>query len=655
MMMNRAYTILLWCLFLLIFHAEIRACGFGYIGSCSSNIHLKINNTPDSFDVAPCPFSHQFDGLNLGTIQSLAITQADFISWESCQNNVTGLELKYRVYPANSGGGAWQSFSCSEIKNIVDGPYTTRYFSGLSNLNLSSGLTIGQDYVLEIYFKASVDTIGDDFIPETYFFQNNNGQNYRMQFRYGGAGAPPFTVAPTTLDQVSCTSPNSGRIGVSVYGDQSGLFYQWSNVNNNFPIQFNLPAGTYTVTVSGSSGYTQTQTFILNPPVSFERAENAEICKGQTYHRGSYQFATSGVYDLYLPAQIGCDTLVHLQLQVLDPALSLAALPEQATISCATPSLNFCATPTALTSFVWQETGKPPFNGLCYLVNYSGVYTVTATQTGNTAVCNASKQITVSGNVDPPTVITTNTPIIVGCQSPDTIWVFATAITNAVNPTFQWVAGDHLFSTADTCLFPWVFQAGYPQLNLIVTDQYGCTVDRQVFFSIQQANIVSVYLNTTPCTAPDHADGQALVEILGGTPPFTVLWSNGAQTTTIYNLLPGSYCVTVTDQTGCYDGDCITVTFTEQVTDLNSGVLSIVPNLTHPGSSVMLHLPDHFQVEAYQLALFDEQGKGILSVPLEAGEAGIIKFDLPQGLKRGVVYVQLTSAHSHFVGQILVF
>jgi hypothetical protein len=655
MMMNRICTIVLCCLNLWIFPAESKACGFGYIGSCSSDIHLKINNTPDSFHVAPCPFSHQFGGLNLGTIQSLIITKADFISWESCQNNVTGLDLKYRVYPTNSGGGAWQSFSFSEIKNIVDGPYTTRYFSGQTNLNLASGLNIGQDYVLEIYFKAAVDTIGDDFIPETYFLQNNNDQNYRMQFRYGGASAPPFTVAPTTLEQVSCTVLNSGRIGVSVYGDQSGLFYQWSNVNNNFPIQFNLPSGTYTVTVSGSSGYTQAQTFVLNPPISFESAETAEICKGQTYHRGAYQFSSSGSYDLYLPALQGCDTLVHLQLQVLDPAQSLSALPEQATITCATPSLNFCATPTAFTTFVWQETGMPPFNALCYLVNYSGVYSVTATQTGNTAVCSATKNIMVTGGVEGPTVLTTNTPIIVGCQSPDTIWVFVTAITNAVNPTFQWIAGDILYSTADTCLFPWVFEAGYPQLNLIVTDQYGCSVTRQVIFNIQQANIVSVYLNATPSTGPGHADGIASVEILGGTPPFTVLWNNGAQSTTVYGLLPDSYCVTVTDQTGCYDGDCIVVTFTDQVTNPNAGVLSIVPNFTHPGETVLLHLPEDLQGKSFQLTLSGIQGNQFMTTPIAAEMDGTVRIKLPRQLKAGIVYVQLTSPHSHFVGQILIF
>lgn len=654
-MMNGARTILFWCLSVCIFPAESNACGFGYIGSCSSDIHLKINNTPDSFHVAPCPFSHQFGGLDLGAIQSLSLSKADFVSWESCQNNVTGLELVYRVFPAGSGGGTWLSYPCAEIKNIIDGAYTTRYFSGQTNLDLGSGLNIGQDYVLEIYFKAAVDTIGDDFIPETYFLQNNNGQNYRLTFRYGGAGAPPFTVVPTTLEQVSCTSVNSGRIGVSVYGDQSGLFYQWSNVNNNFPIQFNLPAGTYTVTVSGSSGYTQTQTFVLNPPISFERTENAEICKGQTYQRGNYQFTTGGFYDLYLPAQQGCDTLVHLQLQVLDPAQSLAALPDQATITCTTPYLNFCASPTAFTSFIWQETGMPPFNGLCYLVNYSGVYMVTATQTGSTAVCSASKNIAVTGNVDAPTVYTTNTPIIVGCQSPDTIWVDVTAITNAVNPVFQWIAGDHLFSTTDNCLFPWVLEPGYPQLYLTVTDQFGCSVTRQVLFNIQQAGIVSVYLNSTSSSGPDQADGVASVEILGGTAPFTVLWSNGAQSTTIYGLLPGSYCVTVTDQTGCYDGDCIVVPFAVRVTDPGAGVLSIVPSLTHPGETVMLQLPNQVQGQSFRLTLLDVQGKLLLSSPLVAQMDGTIRFDLPQRLNCGPVYVQLTSPNSHFVGQILVF
>ena len=242
------------------------ACGYSFIGECSTGIHLRVNNTLDSFNVSECSFGKTFDGLNLGTIQSLNLAKATAITWESCINNVTSVGLYYRVYEQGMPSGNFNILALPENYNQLEGPYTARYRSQFSNVNLVSGLTAGKTYVLEVYFLAQVDTIGDDFIPETTMVQNNNGHNYKLTFKYGGASAPPFTVVVTQLEHEKCPGDSTGIAGVTVYGNQSGLFYQWSNVNNNFNTLYELTAGTYTVTVSGSNGYTQSQTMMVLQP-----------------------------------------------------------------------------------------------------------------------------------------------------------------------------------------------------------------------------------------------------------------------------------------------------------------------------------------------------------------------------------------------------
>jgi len=246
------------------------ACGYGYIGDCSTGVHLSINGTVDSFEVATCPFLKSFNGLDLGSIQSLSLVKATSVTWESCLNNVTGVQLFYTVHKINEAPGNWLAFNLDQDYHVLDGPYDTRYRSKTGNINLLNGLTVGQDYVLEVYFVAIVDTIGDDFIPETTLKQNNNGKNYQLRFRYDGPSAPPFTVVTTLVQPLKCHNDQSGRVGVSVYGNQSNLFYQWSNVNNNFFAQYNLAAGTYTVTVSGVNGYTQARTIVLEEPPAIQ-------------------------------------------------------------------------------------------------------------------------------------------------------------------------------------------------------------------------------------------------------------------------------------------------------------------------------------------------------------------------------------------------
>ncbi len=260
---------------------HIHACGYSYIGECSTGIHLRINNTLDSFNIAECSFGKNFDGLDLGNIQTLNLARATAITWESCDNNVTSVGLYYRVYEQGQPSGSWSILNLQEDYNNLVGPYTARYRSQYSNANLASGLTTGKNYILEIYVLAQIDTIGDDFIPETTMIQNNNGQNYKLKFKYGGPAAPPFTVVTTHVNDEKCPGDSTGSVGVTVYGNQNNLFYQWSNVNNNFHTLYELGAGTYTVTVSGVNGLTQSQTMTVGQPdpisITFLNVQNV-IC-----------------------------------------------------------------------------------------------------------------------------------------------------------------------------------------------------------------------------------------------------------------------------------------------------------------------------------------------------------------------------------------
>ncbi len=55
----------------------------------------------------------------------------------------------------------------------------------------------------------------------------------------------------------------------------------------------------------------------------------------------------------------------------------------------------------------------------------------------------------------------------------------------------------------------------------------------------------------------DSANGAALANATGGTPPYTFEWSNGQTSAYNNNLDPGTFVVTVTDVTGCYAVDSV--------------------------------------------------------------------------------------------------
>jgi SprB repeat len=84
--------------------------------------------------------------------------------------------------------------------------------------------------------------------------------------------------------------------------------------------------------------------------------------------------------------------------------------------------------------------------------------------------------------------------------------------------------------------------------SITVTDATGACVIINSNIIVANQNISSLNAVTEPRTCGSL--GSAIVTPIGGTPPYTYAWSNGATTNSINNLV-GTYDVTVTDAGGC--------------------------------------------------------------------------------------------------------
>ena len=105
---------------------------------------------------------------------------------------------------------------------------------------------------------------------------------------------------------------------------------------------------------------------------------------------------------------------------------------------------------------------------------------------------------------------------------------------------------------------PFVFQnlcAG--NYTIVVTDSIGCSVTQTITL-VDPPALVLTLAGTNP-TAPGASNGSVDLTVIGGTPPYTYLWNNGAITQDLFGVTAGVYCVTVTDFNGCTDDDCITL------------------------------------------------------------------------------------------------
>ncbi|MBL0052473.1 MAG: SprB repeat-containing protein [Bacteroidetes bacterium] len=86
--------------------------------------------------------------------------------------------------------------------------------------------------------------------------------------------------------------------------------------------------------------------------------------------------------------------------------------------------------------------------------------------------------------------------------------------------------------------------------TLIVTDVNGCTTNFNE--SILGPDSLSFQF-TTGQPSCGLNNGFINATVLGGTPPYLYLWSNGITLNSINNLASGTYTLTVTDSTGCTD------------------------------------------------------------------------------------------------------
>ncbi len=338
-------------------------------------------------------------------------------------------------------------------------------------------------------------------------------------------------------------------------------------------------SGTYSNTYQSYQGCDSIvkQQVVIKPPI-ITNVSPKVVCEGNCYTVCGEQYCETGQISKLCTSYQGCDSLVLLQLTVLDP---IAEIVGGGVLSCAESSIVLASEPSgANTIKLWKTiTGMIlAANANSITVTQPGTIILVATQQQGGVSCTKSDTIVITGNTTTPTAQAFVNGVV-GCGNSVTLGV----VTNAPPPPgYMWSGPGGFTSTlaAPTTTVPGSY-------TVTVTNQSnGCTM----------TSSVTVTGNTTPPTAT--ATGGTLtcattsVSLSSSTnaSPATYAWSSVPASTIppVQNptvTAAGTYTVTITSgSNGCTNTASAVVTLNNTppgVTIAAAGTISCpTPNVT---------------------------------------------------------------------------
>ena len=227
-------------------------------------------------------------------------------------------------------------------------------------------------------------------------------------------------------------------------------------------------------------------------------------------------------------------------------------------------------------TYQWNDpnsTLNDTVSGLC-----AGIYSVVVTDSFG---CTATS----STVIDEPLVLTlTDSAVDISCGG-TCDGLAGVLVTGGTAPyDYQWNDPNGSTNPIITDLCAGTYQ-------VVVTDANGCT--DSVSVTIIEPPVLEAPVSVVNPSCGGVCDGEATVNPTGGTPPYTVLWLPGLQTSnTIDSLCAGQYTVIVLDDAGC--SDTTTVDLTEPPL-LEADITSVTQILCSTGCTGEAVLP--LQVE----------------------------------------------------------
>lgn len=365
--------------------------------------------------------------------------------------------------------------------------------------------------------------------------------------------------APISLQLLSqdpeCAGQEGGRLEAVVSGGNGPYTVSWSNGRVG-PIQENLPAGNYSLTITDNVGCSLVEQIRLREPepleVFIQQPEStceqptpdlfAQVTGGTAPYTYAWSDGSSSArlrhparssYSVTITDQAGCSATATISLSVAN-VLAMDINTNNPT----------CYGANNGSAELQIQGGHPPYqvdwgdgsHATARMNLAGGTYSVTVSDAQG---CSVSEQIVVR---EPEPLTLDLAASRLACAQADDGQILTQIMGGAPPYEYQWSDGSEAAS-----------RSGLPagRYSLTVTDQQGCTAVEEVIIEGPAAMSITVSAEAVSCSGAD--DGRLIASVSGGRAPYTYVWSTGHSSTEneLANLAAGMYQLTVTDANGC--------------------------------------------------------------------------------------------------------
>lgn len=373
----------------------------------------------------------------------------------------------------------------------------------------------------------------------------------------------PISVSETHSN-VDCHNGLTGSINITATGGILPYSYRWSNGDVNEDIN-NIPAAQYIVTVTDAHDCSAISSIAVTQPEALQVAltKTDATCHGAATGTivANVIGGTQPVNYLWSNDQTA-SSLNNIQagnytLKVTDAegcvAMANAVLAQPAEIVIAETAVNpscFGKGDGSISLAANGGTGSYSFklnnmsiqggiNGL-----QAGIYHIDVTDANG---CTATKDVTLAA---PAAMEITADVMNEKCGEANTGHINVNVVGGNAPYTYAWsnnMAGNS------------IAQLGEGSYIVSVTDAKGCKQTKANVVNASQGLQLSITANELPCNV---AKGEASVTLVNGLAPYTFAWNTGGTSSSIRDVVPGTYSVTIKDAAGCSVDTSVTITNT---------------------------------------------------------------------------------------------